>query len=117
MPTQPRYDDEVPTRDYHRLANAVGCEGPAAFDCLVEADSLELQRAANSLSSSEPTFYGSWQDIFPFSRYPEELTVPRAFIPVTDDTYITGPPSVLLSKLKGRVNGERILVGVRTTSR
>ncbi len=34
----------------------------------------------------------------------------RAFIPVTDGTYIAGPPSVELAR--GRVNGLRLLVGV-----
>ncbi|PKS06171.1 hypothetical protein jhhlp_007488 [Lomentospora prolificans] len=94
VPTQPYYDDDTPTKHYNRLAETLGCEVEEAFDCLVEADSLALQLAAHTVSSTSPTFYGNW-----------------AFVPVIDGDYVTGPPSVKLSELQGKVNGERILIG------
>ncbi|KAL2111725.1 hypothetical protein VUR80DRAFT_9446 [Thermomyces stellatus] len=84
VPTQHRYDDNTPTTHYYRLT---------------EADSTEVQRAANDVSSSEPTSYGN-----------------LAFTLVTDGKYITGPPSTLPSGLKGEVNGARIEVGVNPGS-
>ncbi|KAK0616822.1 inactive carboxylesterase 4 [Immersiella caudata] len=93
VPTQPYHDEAISVRHYSDFATAVGCplvEG--VFECLVSKDSLTLQRAANRVSTSAPTPRGNW-----------------AFIPVTDGTYVPGPPSTQLAQ--GKLNGLRLLVG------
>ncbi|KAK3381983.1 inactive carboxylesterase 4 [Podospora didyma] len=95
IPTQPFYNDAKVTQNYFTFASLVGCSSTGAaavFDCLVSKDSLLLQYAANIVSTNPPTPIGNW-----------------AFIPVTDGTYVTGPPSIQLAK-RG-VNGLRLLVG------
>ncbi|KAK4449570.1 alpha/beta-hydrolase [Podospora aff. communis PSN243] len=93
VPTQPYYDEVISVRHYTDFAAAVGCSSSAeVFDCLVSKDSLTLQRAANRVSTSAPTPRGNW-----------------AFIPVTDGTYVPGPPSTQLAR--GKLNGLRLLVG------
>ncbi|KAK0644577.1 inactive carboxylesterase 4 [Cercophora newfieldiana] len=93
VPTQPYYDEAISIRHYNDFATAVGCSSrEGVFDCLVSKDSLTLQRAANKVSTSAPTPRGNW-----------------AFIPVTDGTYVPGPPSTQLAH--GKLNGLRLLVG------
>ncbi|KAM7210052.1 alpha/beta-hydrolase [Rhypophila decipiens] len=93
VPTQPYYDEAISVRHYNDFASAVGCSsGDGAFDCLVSKDSLTLQRAANKVSTSAPTPRGNW-----------------AFLPVTDGTYVPGPPSTQLTR--GKLNGLRLLAG------
>ncbi|KAK0707608.1 Alpha/Beta hydrolase protein [Lasiosphaeris hirsuta] len=93
IPTQPYYNDTITSRHYNDFASLVGCPSRGAvFDCLVSKDSLLLQYAANIVSTNKPTPHGNW-----------------AFIPVTDGSYITGPPSTEL--FQSRTNGQRLLVG------
>ncbi|KAK4466447.1 lipase 4 [Cladorrhinum samala] len=93
VPTQPYYNDTVPTRHYYDFSSLAGCPSRGAvFECLVSKDSLVLQYAAHLVSTNPPTPYGNW-----------------AFMPVTDGSYISGPPSVVLKR--GQMNGLRVLVG------
>ncbi|PMD30492.1 inactive carboxylesterase 4 [Hyaloscypha variabilis F] len=93
LPTQPNYSDPIPTQHYYDFAKSAGCPSSGeVFDCLVAKDSLTLQYASNLVSTNAPTPHGNW-----------------AFIPVTDGTYVTGLPSVLLNQR--RVNGLRLLAG------
>ncbi|OAA59785.1 inactive carboxylesterase 4 [Niveomyces insectorum RCEF 264] len=100
IPTQPVFDEAIAERHYADFVAAAGCNGTlpgpnasaSAFDCLVTRDSLTLQRASNWVSTNPPTPYSNW-----------------AFIPVTDGTYVTGPPSVRLAT--GPVHGRHALIG------
>jgi len=64
VPTQPHFDDELPTLHYQQFSEAAGCggeaEGTEVFECLVETDSRKLQEAMSRVSSPEYTFYGNW---------------------------------------------------------
>lgn len=93
IPTQPRFDSAIAERHYADFAAATGCNTSAdAFSCLVAQDTAVLQWASNWVSTTPPTPHGNW-----------------AFGPVTDDAFLTGPPSVLLTQ--GRVHGSKALVG------
>ncbi|KAK0724915.1 carboxylesterase [Lasiosphaeris hirsuta] len=98
FPTQPNYDDALPTDYYLQFARRAGCldEGKAdpedgsVFKCLQNAGTLALQNA--SAYTSYAALYGQW-----------------AFIPVTDGSLIRSQPNRQL--LRREVNGERILTG------
>ncbi|KAK3314300.1 carboxylesterase [Apodospora peruviana] len=98
LPTQPNYDDELPTDYYLQFAQRAGCLGnddnsldsAAVFKCLQNADSILLQKASANTSYSAK--YGQW-----------------AFIPVTDGELIKELPTQQLTA--GKVNGERIVTG------
>ncbi|GAB1316190.1 Carboxylic ester hydrolase [Madurella fahalii] len=93
IPTQPYFDDPTQIQHYRNFASLAGCRSQLnTFDCLVSKDSLTLQYAAHLVSTNPPTPHGNW-----------------AFIPVTDGSYVAGPPSLQLARAK--VNGERLLVG------
>ncbi|KAK0709204.1 Alpha/Beta hydrolase protein [Lasiosphaeria miniovina] len=95
IPTQPYHNDAVTVNHYYTFSSLTGCSAPArgsVFDCLVSRDSLLLQYAANLVSTNAPTPHGNW-----------------AFIPVTDGSYVTGPPSSQLGQRQ--INGCRLLVG------
>ena len=97
-----RYSDWVPSQSYYSFALAAGCWGGTAygfettaktiFDCLITKDTQTLQNASFYVSATAN--YGIW-----------------GFLPVTDKVYIQNLPSVQLAE--GRVNGIRMLVGVR----
>ncbi|KAI1408326.1 alpha/beta-hydrolase [Hypoxylon sp. FL1857] len=95
LPTQWEYDGTWPTEYYNRFAESVGCStdevkaNGSVFECLVSADTIALQNASYSVSTS--ALYGQW-----------------AFIPVTDGTLIRERPTTQLLK-GGKLNGIRIL--------
>ncbi|KAH8880533.1 inactive carboxylesterase 4 [Thozetella sp. PMI_491] len=94
VPTQPYYDDAISVRHYEDFAAVAGCntkgeDDEEKFDCLLTTDTRSLQAASWWISTHDPTPQGNW-----------------AFIPVTDGSYVTGPPSVTLSQQK-RFNGLR----------
>ena len=103
LPMQYGYADFVPSQSYYAFASALGCFGPPAlpqsnssasiFQCLVDKDTESLQNASATISGSSR--YGTW-----------------AFLPVTDGVFIQQLPSQQL--LKKQINGNRILVGVRS---
>ncbi|KAK1827310.1 alpha/beta-hydrolase [Podospora conica] len=97
VPGQPRYDDGVAVRRYEDFAALAGCGSGMGgdgdvFGCLVGRDSLTLQWAGNAVSMGAATPRGNW-----------------AFIPVTDDEYVLGPPSEQLARAE--LKGLRLLVG------
>ncbi len=100
LPQQFRYADFVPSQSYYAFAAAVGCfnglpqgnVGNSIFDCLISKDTDTLQNASAYISASSR--YGTW-----------------AFLPVTDGRFIQQLPSQQL--LEKRVNGRRVLSGVR----
>lgn len=111
VPTQPYFDEAISVRHYNDFASAVGCTSrEGVFDCLVSKDSLTLQRAANKVSTSAPTPRGNWYVIQGLVINGPNAKMFRAFIPVTDGTYVPGPPSTQLAR--GKLNGLRLLVGV-----
>jgi len=112
VPTQPYYDDAISIRHYSDFASAAGCSSrEGVFDCLVSKDSLTLQRAANKVSTSAPTPRGNWLVLGQGRMFNlDSSNYSRAFIPVTDGSYVTGPPSTQLAR--GKLNGLRLLVGV-----
>ncbi|ETS87819.1 hypothetical protein PFICI_01647 [Pestalotiopsis fici W106-1] len=93
------YNDPVPTGNYQAFVDLVGCgrnaasaaDGASTFACLVAADTLVLQNASGTVSTTRG-YFGSF-----------------AFQPVVDGSYIQTRPSQQL--LTGKVNGKRILVG------
>ncbi|KAI2618268.1 alpha/beta-hydrolase [Hypomontagnella submonticulosa] len=94
LPTQWDYDGIRPTEYYYRFADGVGClnwsqANQSVFECLVAADTIDLQNASDDVSTSG--LFGQW-----------------AFIPVTDGTLIQEKPiSQLLAG--GELNGIRVL--------
>ncbi|KAK0625187.1 Alpha/Beta hydrolase protein [Bombardia bombarda] len=93
LPTQPNFDDPLPTEYYQEFARRAGCLSPdsdSAFKCLQNADTLVLQNA--SAYTSYGAKYGQW-----------------SFIPVTDGKLIRKRPTEQLRE--GKVNGEAILTG------
>ncbi|KAL8898315.1 MAG: hypothetical protein Q9207_006774 [Kuettlingeria erythrocarpa] len=100
LPQQYGYADFVPSQSYYAFAAAVGClnglpQGNVSnsiFNCLIGKDTDTLQNASAYISGSSR--YGTW-----------------AFLPVTDGSFIQQLPSQQL--LEKRVNGRRILSGVR----
>ncbi|KAH8892416.1 alpha/beta-hydrolase [Thozetella sp. PMI_491] len=85
------YKDPVPTSRYYNFSSLAGCPSSGtAFACLVGKDSDTLQHANANITTFQT--YGTW-----------------AFLPVTDNSYITALPSVQLNQ--GKVSGTRILVG------
>ncbi|KAI2464194.1 alpha/beta-hydrolase [Annulohypoxylon bovei var. microspora] len=96
MTTYPReYNSTTPTNYYNRFAAAAGCPAndiktnQSVFECLVSADTVNLQKASDYISTS--ALYGNW-----------------AFIPVTDGKLLRErPTSQLLNS--GKLNGIRIL--------
>ncbi|KAI8964328.1 alpha/beta-hydrolase [Daldinia sp. FL1419] len=95
LPSQWNYDDTTPTEYYYRFADRAGCLGTgpkgneSIFECLVSADTVDLQTASDYVSTSAT--HGQW-----------------AFFPVTDGTLIQERPSERLLE-GGRLNGLRIL--------
>ncbi|KAI2602519.1 alpha/beta-hydrolase [Hypoxylon sp. NC1633] len=95
LPTQWEYNSTGPTEYYYRFANSVGCltdeirANGSVFECLVSADTMDLQNASDYVSTSG--LYGQW-----------------AFIPVTDGTLIQERPTKQLLK-GGQLNGVRVL--------
>ncbi|KAK6193744.1 hypothetical protein LQW54_012171 [Pestalotiopsis sp. IQ-011] len=86
------YDDPVPSNNYQAFANFSGCGNAAnKFACLVAADTLVLQNASGTVSTTRG-YFGSF-----------------AFQPVVDGSYIETRPSQQL--LTSQVNGKRILIG------
>ncbi|KAF7531745.1 hypothetical protein G7054_g8589 [Neopestalotiopsis clavispora] len=89
------YDDAVPVGNYRAFVRLAGCGGSgggaAEFACLQAADTLVLQNASGTVSTTRG-YFGSF-----------------AFQPVVDGSYIQMRPSQQL--LLGQVNGKRILVG------
>lgn len=91
------YNDDIPKIHYHDFAARVGCyEGMSSsehsiFECLVRANTEELQYASSNISTSGA--WGTW-----------------AFLPVTDGEFVQDLPSRQL--LEKRVSGKRILSGV-----
>lgn len=100
LPQQFGYADFVPSQSYYAFAAAVGCfngfpqgnVSDSIFSCLVSKNTDTLQNASAYISGSSR--YGTW-----------------AFLPVTDGSFIQQLPSQQL--LEKRVNGKRILSGVR----
>ncbi|KAK3690451.1 carboxylesterase [Podospora appendiculata] len=102
LPTQPNFDDPLPTDYYHQFAKAAGCadktgisDNDLVIKCLQSADTLVLQTA--SASTSYGARFGQW-----------------AFIPVTDGQLIQQRPTQQLlggSGSTSKVNGERIITG------
>ncbi|GAB1318467.1 Carboxylic ester hydrolase [Madurella fahalii] len=99
FPTQPNFDDALPTDYYLQFARRAECLGSnetvipsdgSVFRCLQNADTIVLQNA--SAYTSYAAKFGQW-----------------AFIPVSDGTLIREQPNRQL--LSGKVNGERILTG------
>jgi len=53
------FDDEWPVNRYNNFVTTAGCAAAASkFDCLVSKDTLTLQWASNSVSTSQ--IYGTW---------------------------------------------------------
>lgn len=99
LPQQHYYNDWISEQSYYAFATEVGCGATTAglgsqkiFQCLVNADTLTLQRASNNVSASG--VYGTW-----------------GFLPVTDGKFLRDIPSRQLAEK--RVNGKRLLTGVR----
>ena len=93
LPNQYKYNDDVPTGYYNSVVNQTGCTDAASkFDCLVQADASTLSLAGGQVDSD--AYYYTW-----------------GFGPVVDGELIQTFPSQQL--LQRRVNGKRILVGVR----
>lgn len=93
---QYNYNDEVPTKNYKTFAELAGCPGglnTSVFSCLVNADTAVLQNASGQVSQSGE--FGTF-----------------AFLPVTDGDFVQERPSKQL--LAKRVQGKRILIGVRS---
>ncbi len=99
------YDDPLPTEYYRQFAIRAGClsenatsvpKDGSAIKCLREVDTLVLQNA--SAYTSYAAKNGQW-----------------AFIPVTDRPGFIVSASPTDQLLRGKVNGERILVGVSST--
>ncbi|KAI1421158.1 carboxylesterase [Xylaria sp. FL1777] len=92
LPTQWDFDDAWPTLSYRAFVDEAGCsEAEAAFECLQSADTVVLQSASATVSTS--VNYGQW-----------------AFIPVTDGTLIRKRPTEQLA-INKNVNGLRVLAG------
>jgi hypothetical protein len=90
-----RYNDSVPSAYFDDFVDLAGCSAPrntSVFECLISTDTLVLQNASGTVSTTHG-YFGSF-----------------AFLPVIDDEYILDRPSQQL--LAGNVNGARILVGV-----
>ncbi|KAK0662086.1 Alpha/Beta hydrolase protein [Cercophora samala] len=91
LPTQPNFDDPLPTEYYHQLARRANClNATSIFSCLEAADTLVLQNASSATSYSAR--FNQW-----------------AFIPVTDNKLIFSSPTEQLPT--GNVNGEAFLAG------
>ncbi|KAK4642829.1 hypothetical protein QC761_401010 [Podospora bellae-mahoneyi] len=91
LPTQPNFDDGLPTEYYRQLARRTNClNATSVFSCLRNADTLLLQNASSATSYSAR--FNQW-----------------AFIPVTDNKLIFSSPTEQLPA--GKVNGEAFLVG------
>ncbi|KAK4205450.1 Alpha/Beta hydrolase protein [Triangularia verruculosa] len=91
LPTQPNFDDPLPTEYYHQLARRANClNATSIFTCLEQSDTLVLQNASSATSYSAR--FNQW-----------------AFIPVTDNNLILASPTDQLPT--GKVNGEAILAG------
>lgn len=62
LPTQPNYNDDIPTRRYYELSAAVGCpsSGPV-FDCLVATNFSVLQDVNYNFTNTHADVpYGNW---------------------------------------------------------
>ena len=102
MPAVYQYNDSVPTGNYDDFAALAGCgkgssriaQYSSTFDCLVATDSVTLQNASGTVSTTRGIF-GTF-----------------AFLPVLDGSLIQTRPSEQL--LLGQVSGHRLLVGVST---
>ncbi|CEJ57766.1 hypothetical protein PMG11_06447 [Penicillium brasilianum] len=94
--TQFEYNDDIPTIHYHDFAARVGCyedmssSEHSIFECLVRANTEELQYASANISTSGA--WGTW-----------------AFLPVIDGEFVQDLPSRQL--LEKRVSGKRMLSG------
>ncbi|KAI2640842.1 putative carboxylesterase [Hypomontagnella submonticulosa] len=94
-----RYNDTIPTAHYEKFVELAGCcqnssrhrNHSSTFNCLVATDTLLLQNASATVSTTQG-YFGSF-----------------AFLPVIDDDYIRERPSA--QTLRGQVNGKRLLVG------
>ncbi|KAI1876186.1 uncharacterized protein JN550_001682 [Neoarthrinium moseri] len=92
LPTQWKFNDNVPTQKYYNFSVEVGCpNNGSVFDCLLTKNTTTLQVANNDMSQVRAT-YGEW-----------------AFLPVTDGSYVTQLPSQQLQNKQ--VNGVRMLSG------
>lgn len=98
LPTQWKYDDDLPVETYNRFAHEVGClDDPSGawglfvFECLKNKDSFTLQNASAYIGGN--TKVGQW-----------------GFLPVTDGRILQKRPTEQL--LAGEVNGLRLLSGV-----
>ncbi|KAK4173654.1 Alpha/Beta hydrolase protein [Triangularia setosa] len=91
LPTQPKFDDPLPTEYYYQLARRANClNAHSIFTCLEQADTLVLQNASSATSYSAR--FNQW-----------------AFIPVTDNKLVLASPTDQLPTSK--VNGEAFLAG------
>jgi hypothetical protein len=102
VPAIYNYNDSVPTGNYDCFAELAGCGNSSSrmsqylstFDCLVATDSLVLQNASGTVSTTRG-YFGTF-----------------AFLPVLDGELIQTRPSEQL--LLGQVSGQRLLLGVST---
>ena len=100
VPAIYNYNDSVPSGNYDDFAELAGCsEGSfntsqysSTFACLVAADSVVLQNASGTVSTTRG-YFGTF-----------------GFLPVLDGELIQTRPSEQL--LLGQVTGQRLLVGV-----
>jgi hypothetical protein len=103
LPAIYNYDGSVPTDNYDDFVEQAGCGNGSnrlkqysnTFDCLVATDSVVLQNASGTVSTTRG-YFGSF-----------------AFLPVIDGELIQMKPSEQL--LLGKVSGQRLLVGVSTS--
>ncbi|KAI1765357.1 putative carboxylesterase [Hypoxylon sp. FL1150] len=99
LPSLYTYNDSVPIARYEAFVELAGCGKGSSelskysktFDCLVAADSVLLQNASGTVS----TTLGYWGSF--------------AFLPVMDGDYIQELPSV--QTMSGNIVGKRVLVG------
>ncbi|KAJ3938889.1 uncharacterized protein N0V96_010996 [Colletotrichum fioriniae] len=93
LPFHYAFDAPFPTARYQAFAEKAGCSSSGdILACLRGKDSMTLQLASANTTFEQP--YGFW-----------------AFYPVTDGVYIKNLPTEQMKQK--RVNGERLLVGVR----
>ncbi|KAJ4369665.1 hypothetical protein N0V83_005427 [Neocucurbitaria cava] len=90
LPPQYDFNANIPTQHYQDFASRAKCTGTGILACLRGKDSTTLQQANAAVTAAGT--YGTW-----------------AFLPVTDQTFITTTPSKALTAKK--VNGLNMLVG------
>ena len=105
LPQQYGYADWVPSQSYYAFAAYAGCFNGTAygygtkpgtiFECLAGKDTQTLQNASFYVSTTANQ--GIW-----------------GFLPVTDGVFIQDLPSRQF--VSGRVNGQRLFIGVSCTS-